>query len=106
MVERFYERKKSVRVIIAADGVLYVLEPESDDGDSLWNSFAIRPFTSLVLPPEEKNLISGYFRIGKDCAGWSHCFSSPAAVSEIKRILEKNLTRSGITNSRRYTGAN
>ena len=33
----------------------------SDDGDSLWNSFAIRPFTSLVLPPEEKNLISGYF---------------------------------------------
>jgi hypothetical protein len=29
MVERFYERKKSARVIIAADGVLYVLDPES-----------------------------------------------------------------------------
>jgi hypothetical protein len=33
-------------------------------------------------------------------------FSNPAAVSEIKRILEENLTRSGIAISRRYTGAN
>jgi pimeloyl-ACP methyl ester carboxylesterase len=33
----------------------------SDSGDALWNSFATRPFNSLALPPEEKNLISDYF---------------------------------------------
>jgi hypothetical protein len=203
----------------------------SDSGDSLWNSFATRPFNSLMLPPEEKNLISGYFsfrhqpcidrviflavphrgsqlasgilaRIGNEfvrrprivmeamrqltasnpgilrpyiaregarggptslmslapddpllntlaalpigvpfhsiigdrgLGSATHSsdgvvpyssahlpgaesekivpaghivFSNPAAVSEIKRILEENLTRSGIANSRRYTGAN
>jgi pimeloyl-ACP methyl ester carboxylesterase len=33
----------------------------SDSGDALWDSFATRPFHRVVLPPEEKNLISGYF---------------------------------------------
>jgi pimeloyl-ACP methyl ester carboxylesterase len=33
----------------------------SDSGDSLWNSFATKPFNSLVLPPEEKELLAGYF---------------------------------------------
>jgi pimeloyl-ACP methyl ester carboxylesterase len=35
----------------------------SDSGDSLWNSFATKPFDSLVLPPEEKKLLAGYFFI-------------------------------------------
>jgi pimeloyl-ACP methyl ester carboxylesterase len=33
----------------------------SDSGDALWNSFASRPFNSLVLQPKEKDLISGNF---------------------------------------------
>ena len=33
----------------------------SDSGDALWNSFAEKPFDSLFLPSQEKNLIAGYF---------------------------------------------
>lgn len=33
----------------------------SDSGDTLWNSFAKKPFDSLSLRPGEKSLISGYF---------------------------------------------
>jgi hypothetical protein len=41
------------------------------------------------------------FRTDGKCLAGHIVFSNQATVSEIKRILEENLTRSGIGNSRR-----
>jgi pimeloyl-ACP methyl ester carboxylesterase len=50
-----------VVVIAHSMGGLLAHTLVSDSGDALWNVFAEKPFDSLSLPPNEKDLISGYF---------------------------------------------
>lgn len=66
-------------------------------GGATHSSDGVVPYSSAHLPGAESEKIVPAGHI---------VFSNPAAVSEIKRILEENLTRSGIANSPRYKGAN